>query len=177
MEARGEAVLAAADWGKSGMCARLALLLRRIGFGETFDDGRSFEERVAIGGAELGDGLCKPVAFCVAQGVAEGATFGRDVDEELAAVGGVRFAFDEGFAFEGGDGGAHGLGFHGFGAGEVSGGGGAVGFEAAEDVGFGRGEAVAGGCGADATDEEADGLGEVDDGGVQGGRHGEIVTD
>ncbi len=108
---------------------------------------------------------------------AERAAFRSDLDIELAAVGGVRFAFDEAALFESGDRGAHRLRTHAFGAGEIGGGGGAVEVEAFEYGGFSEGKFVGSGS-ADATDEQADGLREFDGGGFESfARHKRSVAE
>ncbi len=108
---------------------------------------------------------------------AERATFCCDLDIELAAVGGMRFAFDKAALFESGDRGAHRLRTHAFGASEIGGGGGAVDVEAFENGGFGQGKFVGSGS-ANATDEQADGLGEFDGGGFESfARHDRSVAE
>ena len=142
------------------------------------DDFAGADKSFAIGFVEFGDGFGDPGAFGVALADAKRVTLRSDVNGELAAIGRVRFAFDEGLLFQSRDGGAHRLWFHAFGASEVGGGGGAVDIEPFEDGGFGERKFMRSGCGTDAANEKADGLSEFDRGGFDGfSRHGKSVSE
>lgn len=142
---------------------RLALFSR-----QALEDWAGFEEGFAVGLAELGDSLRKPSAFRVPSGVADSKALGGEDDVELTAVGGMGLAFDHAKFFERRDGGAHGLRFHAFSAGEFGGGGRAVAIEAGHYGCLCKGKVMRAGSGANAADELPDGLGQFDDGGFLG---------
>ncbi len=142
------------------------------------DDSGSAAQRFTVIVVELSDGLGEPGAFRGPGAVANRYALRCDGDIELAAVGGMRLAFDESAFIESGNGGAHRLGPDAFGAGEIGGGSRPFDLKTAQDRGLGEREFVARGRGANTAHKQSNGLDEVGGGCFEGlARHRETISD